>query len=280
MPEVAVVTGGAGGMGLATARLVGRDKVVLICDVDQDRLDDAKRRLRDEGVDCHALHCDITSANSVLQFVDQAGALGTVTSVIHTAGVSPSMGSAETVLKINAVGTILVNRAFYEIADDGMAIVNVASVAGHQLPRGLIPTARYRRAFTDIDRFLTDMKSLCRPIPRKWQSHIAYMLSKNFVIWYSKATAQKWGAKGARIVSVSPGSFDTPMGQAEADSGAAAMVQIGALKRFGLPGEIAEVLAFCASEKPGYLTGADIICDGGVTAAMTLRDALGMALKK
>ena len=102
----------------------------------------------------------------------------------------------------------------------------------------------------------------------------ATQLSKNFVIWYSKRIAAQFGGRGARVVSVSPGSFDTPMGQLEADAGAGALAALGALKRFGRPAEIAELLAFCAGDKPGYLTGADIICDGGVMAAMTLRDAL------
>jgi NAD(P)-dependent dehydrogenase (short-subunit alcohol dehydrogenase family) len=61
------------------------------------------------------------------------------------------------------------------------------------------------------------------------------------------------------------------MGKLEEDAGAGAMTQLGALKRFGQPSEIAELLAFCDSDKPGYLTATDIVCDGGVTAAMTLQ---------
>jgi NAD(P)-dependent dehydrogenase (short-subunit alcohol dehydrogenase family) len=134
MSKLAVVTGGAGGMGLAVAHVIGRDSAVLICDVSQERLDAAKRELGGAGIDCAATICDITDRQSVGQLVEHAQQLGTVTSVVHTAGVSPSMGSADMILRINAVGTVLVNRAFYEIASEGMALVNVASVAGHQLP--------------------------------------------------------------------------------------------------------------------------------------------------
>jgi NAD(P)-dependent dehydrogenase (short-subunit alcohol dehydrogenase family) len=277
MPKVAVITGGAGGMGLATARLIGRSAAVLICDIDQERLRAAANELTDLGIECDTALCDITDRDSVCEVVERARALGTVTSVVHTAGVSPGMGSAEKVLRINALGTVVVNEAFYQIAGKGMAVVNVASVAGHQLSRPLVPTSKYKRALTDIDRFVNDMVTRCKPVPHRWRPHVAYMLSKNFVIWYSRVTATKWGDKGARILSVSPGSFDTPMGRAEAASGAMAMTQFGALKRLGDPEEIAEVLAFCASDKPGYLTGTDIICDGGVTAAMTLGDALKLA---
>jgi NAD(P)-dependent dehydrogenase (short-subunit alcohol dehydrogenase family) len=103
------------------------------------------------------------------------------------------------------------------------------------------------------------------------------VLSKNFVIWHSRTIAAQFGTKGARVLSVSPGSFDTPMGKLEEDAGAGAFAQLGALKRFGRPSEIAELLAFCASDKPGYLTGTDIICDGGVMAAMTPLAAMKLA---
>ena len=87
-----------------------------------------------------------------------------------------------------------------------------------------------------------------------------------FVIWYSRQMAARFGAKGARIRSVSPGSFDTAMGRLEKKSGAERLVAYAALKRFGTPEEIAELLAFCASSKPGCLTGVDILCDGGTQA--------------
>lgn len=277
MPKVAVVTGGAGGMGLAVARLLGRDAAVLISDVNAARLDGAQRDLAEAGVECVTAACDITDRDSVRQLVDQARTLGTVTSVVHTAGVSPSMGSAERILRINAVGTVLVNQAFREIASPGMALVNVASVAGHQLPALLAPTRRYRRAFTDSERFESELLTLCNLFPHVRRPQAAYVISKNFVIWYSKRVAALYGTAGARVVSVSPGSFDTAMGKLEDSVGAGALAQLGALKRFGHPTEIAELLAFCASDKPGYLTGTDIICDGGAMAAMTVSKMLKLA---
>jgi NAD(P)-dependent dehydrogenase (short-subunit alcohol dehydrogenase family) len=276
-PNVAVVTGGAGGMGLAAAHAIGRDHAVLICDVNQDRLDAAQRELTAAGVDCAATICDITDRQSVERLVKDAQELGTVTSVIHTAGVSPSMGSAETILRINAVGTVLINSAFYDIATAGMAIVNVASVAGHQLPTLLTPRRRYKFYATDVNHLHHQLLAVCNLAPTAMRSQIAYMLSKNFVIWYSKAVTANFGSKGARVVSVSPGSFDTAMGQLEEDSGSGALAQLGALKRFGHPAEIGELLAFCACDKPGYLTGTDIVCDGGVMAAMTLLNQLKLA---
>jgi NAD(P)-dependent dehydrogenase (short-subunit alcohol dehydrogenase family) len=276
MSDVVVVTGGAGGMGLATAKIVGRHSLVMLWDVNQERLDHAKEELAGHGIAAETFVCDITDRNSVRDLAARARSLGPVVAVVHTAGVSPTMGSAERILRINALGTIYVNEAFYDIAEQDMSIVNVASMAGHQLPRLLQPERVYRHSLTDPEKFLKRMLTLLRPLSDEAGSKLAYGLSKSFVIWYSKATAVKFGSKGARIVSVSPGSFDTAMGQAEVVSGSVAMTQFGALKRLGTPQEIAEVLAFCASSRPGYLTGTDIICDGGVVATMTRRDSMSL----
>jgi NAD(P)-dependent dehydrogenase (short-subunit alcohol dehydrogenase family) len=277
MSEVAVITGGAGGMGLSTAKIVGRDSLVMLWDVSQERLDHAKEELSGSGIACETFVCDITDRQSVQALAAKALTLGPVVSVVHTAGVSPTMGSAEKIMRINALGTIYVNEAFFDIAESGMSVVNVASMAGHQAPRLLVPKRSYAHALTNPEKFLKRMLALCRPLSAPAASKLAYLLSKSFVIWYSQATAAKFGGKGARIVSVSPGSFDTAMGQAEVVSGSEAMTQFGALKRLGNPQEIAEVLAFCASSKPSYLTGVDILCDGGVVATMTRRDSLTMA---
>jgi NAD(P)-dependent dehydrogenase (short-subunit alcohol dehydrogenase family) len=277
MSKLAVVTGGAGGMGLAVARVVGRDGAVLICDIGQERLDAAQRELTGAGIDCATTVCDITDRRSVSRLVEHAQRLGTVTSVIHTAGVSPRMGSADMILRVNAVGTVLVDSAFFEIAGAGTALVNVASVAGHQLPGVFAPKRLYKRSLSDTDRFYAGLLAVCNVVPPARRPQLAYVLSKNFVIWYSKTIAPQFGSKGARVVSVSPGSFDTPMGRLEEDAGAGALAQLGALKRFGRPSEIAELLAFCAGDKPGYLTGTDIVCDGGAMAAMTPREAVKLA---
>lgn len=276
MPKVSVITGGAGGMGLATAKIVGRDHFVVISDVNKDRLEIAIKQLEELEIACAAVVCDITERGSVAELVEASAAHGTVASVIHTAGVSPSMGSAELIMKINAMGTVHVNEAFYQIAGDRFAIVNVASMAAHMLPRIAVPARRFKYALSDEDTFMKKMMSVCGIAPKRLRPGMAYSISKSFVRWYCASQAAKFGHRGARIVSVSPGSFDTEMGRLEEQSGSGAMLRYAALKRFGKPEEIAELLVFCASEKAGYLTGVDILCDGGVTASMTLRDKLAV----
>ena len=200
-----------------------------------------------------------------------ANGLGTVASVIHTAGVSPSMGRADYVMRTNALGTVNVNEAFHAIAGEGAVIVNVASMAAHMLPAEMIPTGQFPLALRDPDAFMDAMMAACNIVPEDARSGIAYALSKSFVRWYSQSQAERFNARGLRIVSVSPGSIDTEMGRLEEQAGAGAMVADAAVPRWGKPEEMAELLAFCASDKAGYLTGTDILNDGGVIASMTER---------
>ncbi|BCI56001.1 oxidoreductase [Mycolicibacterium litorale] len=266
-----MITGGAGGMGVATARVVGRDHTVVLCDVRKDRLDGAVAALEDLGITPTAVHGDVTDRQAVADLFDTASSLGPIASVIHTAGVSPSMGDAEHVMRTNAIGTVNVNEAFYRTAGDGAAIVNVASMAAHMLPDEIIPTGQFPRALDDEDAFMTDMSAACEMAPEEARSGLAYALSKAFVRWYSSAQAERFNGRGLRIVSVSPGSIDTEMGRLEEQAGAGAMVADAAVPRWGRPEEMAELLAFCASERAGYLTGTDILNDGGVVASMRER---------
>lgn len=277
MRKVTVVTGGAGGMGLATAKIVGAEHAVVLSDVRQDRLAVAASELEALGIDCRAIACDITDEDSVARLVETSAEFGPVASVIHTAGVSPSMGAAEAIMTINAIGTVNINEGFYRIAGEGFAIVNVASMAAHMLPQIIIPTRRFRHALSDQDAFTRKMMRVCDLAPTKFRPGLAYSLSKSFVRWYCISQARRFGHRGARILSISPGSIDTDMGRLEAQSGAGAMIGHAALQRFGTADEVAELLAFCASENASYLTGIDILCDGGVVATMTLRDKLAVS---
>ncbi|OBA58111.1 oxidoreductase [Mycobacterium sp. 1100029.7] len=262
-------------MGLATAKIVGRDHTVVLCDVREDRLTAAARTLQGLGITATAVNCDVTARQAVADLLQTADDLGTLVSVIHTAGVSPSMGPADYVMRTNAVGTINVDEAFYMTAAQGAVIVNVASMAAHLLPAEVIPTQQFPLALQDVDAFMDAMMTACELAPQDARSGLAYALSKTFVKWYSQSQAERFNARGLRIVSVSPGSIDTEMGRLEEQAGAGAMVADAAVPRWGKPEEMAELLAFCASDKAGYLTGTDILNDGGVIASMTERARVG-----
>lgn len=258
-------------MGLATAKIVGRDHTLVLCDVRQDRLTAAAAILQDLGITPTAVNCDVTDRRAVDALLKTASGLGTIASVIHTAGVSPSMGSAEYVMRTNAVGSLNVNEAFHATAGEGSVIVNVASMAAHLLPAEIVPTGQFPLALHDEDAFMDAMMAACSIAPEDMRSGIAYAVSKSFVKWYSESQAERFNARGLRIVSVSPGSIDTEMGRLEEQAGAGAMVADAAVPRWGKPEEMAELLAFCASDKAAYLTGTDILNDGGVVASMRER---------
>ncbi|OBG71250.1 oxidoreductase [Mycobacterium sp. E3298] len=277
MRDVCVVTGGAGGMGLAAAKLLGRDHSIVLCDVSRDGLDAAAKELEASGVECKTSVVDITDDQSVAELVSQAMGFGVVRSVVHAAGVSPSMGSAEFIVRINALGTLNVNEAFYPTVEDGFAIVNVASVAAHMFPRVMVPRRHFKHAQRDADVFMKKMTSACNIAPAAMRPGFAYSISKNFVTWYCSSQAARFGRRGGRIVSVSPGTIDTAMGRLEERTGSGALAERSALRRIGEPREVAELLAFCASDRASYLTGIDIVCDGGVLAALTPRAKLATA---
>jgi NAD(P)-dependent dehydrogenase (short-subunit alcohol dehydrogenase family) len=277
MKRVSVITGGAGGMGLATAKILGRDHTIVLCDVRQDRLTAAAETLGNLGITSMVVNADVTRRSAVNDLLKTANRLGTVASIIHTAGVSPSMGDADYVMRTNAIGTVVVNEAFYATAAEGAVIVNVASMAAHMLPAEMIPTERFPLALEDSDAFADALVAACNIAPEEARSGLAYALSKSFVKWYSQSQCERFNARGLRIVSVSPGSIDTEMGRLEEQAGAGAMVANAAVPRWGKAEEMAELLAFCASDKAAYLTGTDILNDGGVIASMTERARVSAA---
>lgn len=277
MPDsIAIVTGGAGGIGLATAKILGRDHLVVISGRRQETLDAAVSDLAGDGVAAVAVTADVTDRAAVDALFAKAGSLGAVRAVVHCAGVSPEMGTHDYVIAINALGTVNVTEAALGIASERFALVNVSSNGGHLLPSVLIPKRAFRHAFSDSAVFTAKLTRAAGRMPRNQRPRIAYAFSKSFVIWYTAKMAAAFGVRGARILSVSPGIIDTEMGRLEVD-GARGLIQDSAFKRLGEPEEIAELLAFCASEKPGFLTGTDIICDGGTTAGITLRSVIAGA---
>lgn len=270
MTRVAVITG-AGGMGVPTAELLAADHAVVLADVRQDRLDAAVPALAAKGISATAVHCDVTDRKAVEALFATAAKLGTVDAVVHTAGVSPNMGDAEYVMRTNALGTLYVNEVFHGSAAEGAAIVNVASMASYLMPDEMLPTQHFDLAFTDEKRFIAELVAVCERAPAELRSGMAYGVSKNFVRWYTTSQTERFTGRGLRIVSVSPGSVDTEMGRLEESSGSGAIVANAAVPRWGTAQEMADLFAFCVSERAGYLTGTDILNDGGVIASIRER---------
>jgi NAD(P)-dependent dehydrogenase (short-subunit alcohol dehydrogenase family) len=265
--NVAVITGAAGGMGLETARILGRDHMLLLTDISEERLDRAVQALSWDGIYPYAQVADITDAAQVYALAERAAAIGTVRAVLHTAGVSPQMGGPEFIVKVNAVGTVNMVDAFLPYVADGFVLVNVSSIAGHFMPDVMLPTHAFRLAEISREQFVRKLVRRAK-LGGKQAAGLAYGISKAFVNWYTRQMAEELGARGGRIVSVSPGTFDTEMGILEEKSGAGNLPKVAAIKRYGRPQEVAELLAFLASDKASYITGTDILIDGGTYAGV------------
>ncbi|GHT80578.1 oxidoreductase [Bacteroidia bacterium] len=266
MKTVSIITGGGSGMGLATAKILGASDYIIIVGRTQKKLTNALQELQQMGIAAETFACDISDRNSVDKLFVHAKSIGKIRTVIHAAGMSPNMGDAKTIMEVNALGTININNACYEALESGACVVDIASMAGHLTPQIIIPRRSYGYSRTNTEKFMRKMMRRVNLFPRKLQSEVAYGISKNFVTWFALSDAARFGAKGIRVVCVSPGMFDTPMGELEHEEAEKYIRKYGAIKRMGQVEEIANLIAFCASDKTPYLTGVEIICDGGCIA--------------
>jgi NAD(P)-dependent dehydrogenase (short-subunit alcohol dehydrogenase family) len=264
--RVCVITGGGSGIGLETAKILGRDYKIIIAGRSLDKLKTAQSTLAHEGVDAEYAVCDVADRASVEHLASTAHEFGEIAALINSAGLSAAMGDARTIMEVNAIGTVNVNEVFGEVLLGGSCIVNVASMAAYIVPKIVLPIGGYRYSRIDAKLFMKRMMSRVNLFPKSLRPDMAYCISKHFVIWYAKTEAARLGQKGIRVISISPGMFETPMAEVEREK-ASKYIQYTAFKRSGEPGEIAHLIAFCAGDKPGYLTGTDILCDGGCVAS-------------
>lgn len=260
---VAVVTGGAGGIGLASARRLAPGHALLLADLSRERLDDAVRELRDDGASAEGVICDVADDGAVGALAAAAERLGPLRALVHTAGLSSSMGSAQRILDVNLRGTALVLDAFLPQATPGTVAVGVASIAAHR-----IGPAAFDRLLADAgDPRLLDRLREAGAIDD--EPGRAYDLSKRGVVLACELRAEAWGRRGARIVSVSPGLVDTAMGRRAADGGRGArLAAVAAVGRMGDAGEIGDAIAWLCSGAASYVTGCDLRVDGGVVAGV------------
>lgn len=266
MKSVCVITGGSSGIGLATAKIIGKTNYVIIVGRTEAKLENALKELKADGIEAEAMACDIADRASVDKLAARAKELGPISAVIHSAGMSPHMGDPETIMATNALGTININEAFGDVMEEGACILDISSMSAYLTPGIVLPEGAYKYSRIDKDLFMKKMMGRVNIFPTNLRNKIAYAISKNFVIWYAKTDAIRLGEKGIRVLSISPGSFGTPMAELEKDLTEEYIAQ-SALKRLGDVDEIANVLAFCASPQAGYLTGTDILCDGGCIAS-------------
>ncbi|MES2185863.1 MAG: SDR family oxidoreductase [Pseudomonadota bacterium] len=266
MANVVVVIG-AGSIGQAIARRVSAGKQVLLADLKKENADAAAKVLSDAGFDVSTAVVDVSSRESVQALVGQAAAIGEVTGLIHAAGVSPSQASPATILKVDLYGTALVLEAFGSVIAAGGAGVVIASQSGHRLP-GLSTEQNAALATTPAEELLA--LPMLQPDQVKDSLH-AYQLSKRGNSLRVMAEAVRWGRRGARVNTISPGIIFTPLAQDELSGprgeGYRRMIDLSAARRGGTPDEVGSVGALLMGSDGGFITGSDFLMDGGVTAA-------------
>ena len=266
MAFVCVITGGGSGMGFEAAKYMTKDKIIILSGRTAAKLENGVAELRSLGYTAYAKTCDTASRASVQELVQFACSLGEVKNVIHAAGVSPAMnGNVESILRINALGTVYVNQEFSKVMKKGSVIVDVASSSAYVLPFFLINKKTYALAETDERSFLEKLiKKSNLPKGEYEKKGFAYAFSKNFVVWYAKKCAFEYGERGIRVLSLSPGLIATDMGNLEKEQGGE-LIGYSAEGRMGTPQELGFALATVADERNGYLAGVDVLCDGGST---------------
>ncbi len=271
MKNVIVVVG-PGSIGLAIARRVGAGTHVLLADLRQDVADAAANSLADAGFAVSTTTVDVASRASVTALVQTASGLGAISGVIHAAGVSPSQAPPEVILAVDLYGTALLLELFGEvIAPGGLAVV-IASMSGHRLP-SLTAEQDAALATTPADALLA--LPLVQPANVRDSLH-AYQLSKRGNALRVKAESVRWGRRGARVNAISPGIIMTPLARDELNGprgdGYRRMMHLSAAGRSGTPDEVATVAALLMGPDGSFITGSDILMDGGVTASFFYGD--------
>ena len=265
MKKLQVVTGGTSGMGLATAMALGKFGPVLVGGRNQKRLDDAVTKLADAGIEAYGMTVDISDRASLDEFAAYAASLAPLGNVVNAAGVDA--GGGDLIVKVNMVGTVNFVEAFLPYLEEGAALVNYSSITGYFVQ----PTPEELAVWdapNDPDFFVKAKAAIdAREVPEAMavmgEDFQYYPISKTFTQYYTRANTRRFGQKGCRIFSIAPGAFDTPMLREASDETVEGIKRGTAFGRLGDPGEMAEFIVRLLEPGLEYLTGVDLILDGG-----------------
>jgi NAD(P)-dependent dehydrogenase (short-subunit alcohol dehydrogenase family) len=266
MSQVVVVIG-AGLIGLAIARRISAGKRILLADLRPETAAAAAKALTDAGFTVSTATVDVSQRASVAALAEAATALGEVTGVIHAAGVSPSQAPVATILAVDLYGAALVLEAFGAVIARGGSGVVIASQSGHRLP-ALTAEQNALLATTPAD----DLLALPMLQPDQVSDPLhAYQISKRGNALRVQAEAVRWGRRGARVNTISPGIIITPLAKDELNGprgpGYRRMIDLCPAGRAGTPDEVGSVGALLMGPDGAFITGSDVLMDGGVTAS-------------
>ena len=273
---VTIVTGAASGMGLATARRLLRPReIMLLVDLDAAKLDAVRADLAEHAAGPEWVHtavADVTDPDAMAQLAETVRALGPFRTLAHAAGISPTMGTWWPIVHVDLVGTARILEALLPLAEPGTAAVCWASNSAYI---GATPAGDPVLDAILDDPLAPDLRDrLAAALDGRWDvpggSGAAYGWAKRGVIRLVRREARAWGARGARLLSVSPGIINTPMARQELEQQPMMQVMLDStpVPRMGAASEVADLVAFLVSDSAGYLTGADILIDGGVSTTI------------
>lgn len=267
MSNDVMIVVGAGQISMAIARRIGYGKKIILGDKNIENANNIAKIMNDAGFDVETLEMDLSSRESILHMIQIAQNYGDITTLINGAGVSPSQAPIESILKVNLYGTAVLLEEVGTVISKGGVGVTISSQSGHRMKQ-LTPLEDEQLATTPTEELLA--LDLLQPRNIKDTLH-AYQLAKHCNEKRVMAEAVKWGQKGARINSISPGIIVTPLAIDEFNGPRGDFYKnMFANCPAGRPGtadEVANVAELLMSEKAAFITGSDFLIDGGATAS-------------
>ena len=267
MDKEVILWAGAGQIGMAIARRIGYGKKIVVGDKKLKNAEATAEIMNNAGFDVIPVEMDLASRNSIRTFIAEGQKNGNITMLINAAGVSPSQASVETILKVDLYGTAVLLEEVGKVIMPGGVGVTISSQSGHRMPALSIKEDE-QLACTPCEELLE--LNLLQTENIKDTLH-AYQLAKRCNEKRVMAEAVKWGKRGARINSISPGIIVTPLAIDEFNGSRGEFYKNMFSKcpagRPGTADEVANVAELLMSKKGTFITGADFLIDGGATAS-------------
>ncbi len=267
MSKNVMILTGAGQIGMAIARRMGYGMKIVIGDKNKANAESIATTMNNAGFDTLAMEMDLSSRASIVNLINEAQEYGDISMLVNAAGVSPSQASIETILKVDLYGTAVLLEEVGNVIKEGGTGITISSQSGHRMP-ALSAHEDELLAMTSTEELL----SLDMLQPQNIENTLhAYQIAKRCNVKRVMAEAVKWGQRGARVNSISPGIIVTPLAIDEFNGPRGDFYKNMFAKcpagRPGTADEVANVAELLMSNKGAFITGADFLIDGGATAS-------------
>ncbi len=264
--DVMILTG-AGQIGMAIARRMGYGMKIVVGDKKIENAESICDTMNKAGFDTVAVEMDLSSRMSVKNIIGEAQKFGNITMLVNAAGVSPSQASIETILKVDLYGTAVLLEEVGKVITPGGTGVTISSQSGHRMP-ALTPEQDWQLAMTPTEELLSLEMLQSENIENTLH---AYQMAKRCNVKRVMAEAVKWGERGARINSISPGIIVTPLAIDEFNGPRGDFYKNMFAKcpagRPGTADEVANLAELLMHQQGAFITGSDFLIDGGATAS-------------